>query len=119
MMDDAELNEHYSDPAKREVAGPPRRRSHDRMSEHVRVRFPRELIDSVKELARADGVSVSNWIRTAVTDEVDRRSASWTGSLWGTHEGDRFEVLNRYFASIEVPASFDSQTLTGDEPAAS
>jgi hypothetical protein len=73
---DAEAFEYYDDPSKREPAeGPPRRRRERALTQHVPVRFPASTVATVRELAEADGLSVSAWIRHAVEREVDRRAA--------------------------------------------
>jgi len=67
----------YADPANQEPQGPARRRRAN-LSELVPVRFDKDTIDKVKELAAADDRSVSSWIRRAVEhelDDSDRRSA--------------------------------------------
>jgi len=64
---DAEAFEHYDDPARREPApGRPRRRPERALTEHVPVRFPAATIEAVRQLADADGMTVSAWIRRAV-----------------------------------------------------
>ncbi len=67
----------YADPANQEPRGPARRRRAN-LSELVPVRFDKDTIDKVKELAAADDRSVSSWIRRAVEHELNetgRRSA--------------------------------------------
>ncbi len=67
----------YADPANQEPQGPARRRRAN-LSELVPVRFDKDTIDKVKELAAADDRSVSSWIRRAVEHELnepDRRTA--------------------------------------------
>jgi hypothetical protein len=72
---DAEAFEHYEDPAHREPAsGPARRRRERTLTQHVPVRFPTETVDAVRELAEADGLSVSAWIRRTVDRELAERS---------------------------------------------
>jgi hypothetical protein len=74
---DAEAFEHYDDPSRREAAeGPPRRRRERALTQHVPVRFPASTIATVRELAKGDGMSVSDWIRHTVEREVAKRSAS-------------------------------------------
>jgi hypothetical protein len=67
----------YKDPANvkagRHVASP-----RPPLSGHVPVRFPDEVIASVKTIAAHDGVSVSTWIRNLVNRELERRSAPTT-----------------------------------------
>jgi hypothetical protein len=45
-----------------------------RLSEHVPVRFPAELIAAAKQRADAEGMTVSAWIRREVEREVSRRT---------------------------------------------
>jgi hypothetical protein len=72
---DAEAFDYYDDPANREPAdGPPRRRRERALTQHVPIRFHAATVDAVRELAGADGMSVSAWIRHAVEQEVARRS---------------------------------------------
>jgi hypothetical protein len=74
---DAEAFEHYDDPANREPAsGPPRRRRERNLTQHVPVRFPATTVEAVRELAEADGVSVSAWIRRTVERAVNERTAA-------------------------------------------
>lgn len=64
---DAEAFEHYEDPTHRDPApGPARRRRERTLTQHVPVRFPTETVEAVRELAKADGLSVSAWIRRAI-----------------------------------------------------
>lgn len=64
---DTRAFDHYEDLAHREpAAGKPRRRSDRALTEHVPVRFPAATIEVVRELAEADGMTVSAWIRRAV-----------------------------------------------------
>ena len=78
---DAEAFEYYDDPSKREpVEGPPRRRRNRALTQHVPVRFQASTIASVRELADADGMSVSAWIRHTVEQEIARRGASERGT---------------------------------------
>ena len=73
---DAEAFEHYDDPANRKPApGPARRRRERNLTQHVPVRFPAPTVEAVRELAEADGVSVSAWIRRIVERAVDERAA--------------------------------------------
>jgi len=43
------------------------------LSEHVAIRFPADIIAAVKQLATAEGMAVSAWIRREVQREADRR----------------------------------------------
>src|SRR4051794_27639814 len=73
---DAEAFEHYDDPARREPAdGQPRRRRERALTQHVPVRFPASTVETVRELAEADGMSVSAWIRRTVERELAAKSA--------------------------------------------
>jgi ATP-dependent Clp protease ATP-binding subunit ClpC len=44
------------------------------LSEHVSVRFPVALAAAAKQVAAAEGMEVSSWIRREVEREIDRRS---------------------------------------------
>jgi hypothetical protein len=79
-MSDAEAFEHYEDPANREPApGAPRRRPDRPLTQHVPVRFTAETIEQVRELAAADGMTVSAWIRRAVERTVRQQGATVVG----------------------------------------
>lgn len=92
-MSDAEAFEHYDDPAKREPApGPPRRRPHRQLTQHVPVRFPAETIDQVKGLADAEGMTVSAWIRRAVERTLRQEGLAGVDAI---EHGDTREVVKR------------------------
>lgn len=77
---DAEAFEHYDDPARREPApGRPRRRPDRALTEHVPVRFPAATIEAVRQLAEADGMTVSAWIRRAVEAAMRGRTSAPSG----------------------------------------
>jgi predicted DNA binding CopG/RHH family protein len=68
--------QHYEDPENLTPAGPGRRvrtAGTRALDTHVPVRFSAELIAAVKRLADVDGMTVSTWIRTTVSREVERR----------------------------------------------
>ena len=46
------------------------------LTQHVPVRFPATTVEAVRELAEADGVSVSAWIRRTVERAVNERTAA-------------------------------------------
>jgi hypothetical protein len=72
---DAEAFDHYDEPARREPAGAAGQRPRERsLTRHVPVRFPTSTVDAVRELAEADGMSVSAWIRHTVDQEIVRRN---------------------------------------------
>jgi hypothetical protein len=74
-MSDRDAFDYYDDPNNREPAeGPPQRRRGRALTEHVPVRFPASTVTTVRELAEADGMSVSAWIRHTVEREVVRRT---------------------------------------------
>ena len=75
-MSDAEAFEHYDDLEHREPApGSARRRRERTLTQHVPVRFPTATVDAVRELAEADGLSVSAWIRRTVDRALADQSA--------------------------------------------
>jgi hypothetical protein len=79
---DDDVAARYEDPDMHEPTGPAVRRHGDaRLQSHVPVRFPVETINRVRYLADREGVTVSAWIRSVVTREVQRqmRSPSVTG----------------------------------------
>lgn len=64
----------YDDPPNREPApGEPRRRVDGLLAGHVAVRFPAETIGLVHELARADDMTASAWVRRAVDLAIQAR----------------------------------------------
>lgn len=65
-------NAFYADPDNQAPQGPPVRRK-AKLSEPVPVRFPKGLLQEVRDRAAADDRSVSNWIRQAVEHELARR----------------------------------------------
>ena len=72
---DTEAFEHYEDPSRQEpAAGAPRRRPDRALTEHVPVRFPAATIEVVRQLAEADGMTVSAWIRRAVESATRSRT---------------------------------------------
>ena len=79
-MNDKEAAEFYASPdalqAGRRVTPPPTVRPS--MSGHVPVRFPQSTISEIKRIAAEDGVTVSNWIRRLVDEEVARRTPPQT-----------------------------------------
>lgn len=84
---DAEAFEHYDDPSRREPApGRPRRRPDRALTEHVPVRFPAATIETVRQLADADGMTVSAWIRRAVEAAARGRTTALTGDSAESNE---------------------------------
>lgn len=84
---DTEAFEHYEDPARREPgAGRPRRRPERALTEHVPVRFPAATIEAVRQLAEADGMTVSAWIRRAVEAAARGRTSSLGGDSAESNE---------------------------------
>jgi Ribbon-helix-helix protein, copG family len=78
---DASAFLHYDDLANREPApGTPRRRLERALTRDVPVRFPAETIEVVDELARAEGVTVSAWIRRAVDVAIREPRGRSSGS---------------------------------------
>lgn len=73
---DAEAFDHYDDVSRREPAlGPPGQRPERALTRHVPVRFPASTVETVRELAKADGRSVSAWIRRIVEQAVTKGAA--------------------------------------------
>lgn len=71
-MDPKDEFEFYADENNREPAGPPLPNKGNRLSSHVPVRFTPQTIAAVRTLAHREHISVSNWIRRAVSRELDR-----------------------------------------------
>lgn len=98
---DAEAFEHYDDPAHREPApGPPRRRGERALTQHVPVRFPASTVEVLRELAEADGMSVSAWIRHTVEQAVAKRSAPELASKAQTDTRAAVERLQHDLAEL-------------------
>jgi hypothetical protein len=72
-VDDSEAYELYADPANRTISGPGRKRKSQgqNLSGMTSVRFAPEVIESVKERALGEGVTVGSWIRRLVRRELD------------------------------------------------
>ena len=73
-MNDEEAFEFYSDPANRIPAGPGRKRKGPRFTSLTSVRFDPQVIESVKSIAFAEGITVGAWIRRAVEREREREA---------------------------------------------
>jgi hypothetical protein len=74
--DDDDAARRYEDPENLTPVGTGRRArtgGSRALDTHVPVRFNAELIAAVKRLADTDGMTVSTWIRTTVSREVERR----------------------------------------------
>jgi hypothetical protein len=72
--EDADAFEYFDEPAHREpAAGEPRRRRARRLAQHVPVRFPADTIEAVRLMAQTDGMTVSAWIRRAVSSALRER----------------------------------------------
>lgn len=71
-MDDREAYELYADPANRQLVGTPRKRRGQRLTVMASVRFRPEVIESVRELAFKEGVTVGAWIRRLVQREIEQ-----------------------------------------------
>ncbi len=61
----------YAVPGNQTPQGPPVRRR-ARLSDPVPVRLPLDVLEQVRNLARADDRSVSSWVRRAVEHELNR-----------------------------------------------
>ena len=80
---DARAFLHYENAANREPApSAPRRRLEGPFTRDVPVRFPAKSIEVAAQRARAEGITVSAWIRQAVDDATreprERNSSSQT-----------------------------------------
>ena len=84
-MDDESAADFYSDPANRVADGKGRRRkpSSARLTQHVPIRFSREVIDKVQRLAELEHKTISSWIRDTIEDEVQRRLPAVTATRSG------------------------------------
>lgn len=97
---DAEAFEHYDDPARREPApGRPRRRPDRALTEHVPVRFPAATIEAVRQLAEADGMTVSAWIRRAVEAAARVRTSAPGGSAESSEQAH--DVVERLRKDVD------------------
>ncbi|MGH9116777.1 MAG: YlcI/YnfO family protein [Acidimicrobiales bacterium] len=70
-MTDQEAAEFYAEPANQRLGT--RVISRRALSSSIPVRFPPDVVDAVKALAGADGLTVSEWIRRAVADALAAR----------------------------------------------
>lgn len=70
-MSDQEAAEFYDEPANQRIGT--RIISRRALSSSIPVRFPPDIVDAVKALADAEGLTVSEWIRRAVTDALTSR----------------------------------------------
>lgn len=68
QMTDEDAADFYAEEKNQEVGG--RVISRRTLSSSIPVRFPPETVEAVKSLADSEGVSVSEWIRTAVRTAV-------------------------------------------------
>jgi hypothetical protein len=77
---------YYEDPANRQLRGSGLKRppQQGRLTTHVPIRFSSGIIDRVRDLAAADGMTVSSWIRDVVEREVLRRERSSTVGIMPT-----------------------------------
>ena len=101
---DAEAFGFYDDPKRREPApGPPRRRPERALTQHVPVRFPAPTIETVRELAEADGMTVSSWIRRAVDAAVRTRAGG--ASSHGDDVDDPLSAVQRLRQDVEELAA--------------
>jgi len=77
MSADREAYEYYRNPANLVPAGSGRKRKHPALTSMAAVRFDPAIITAVKRIAAAEGVTVSTWIRRAVTREEERHRRAW------------------------------------------
>lgn len=105
-MDAKEAYEFYADPEHQVSAGQAYRRTGQRLSATVPVRFPQPLIGAVKRLADRDGVTVSSWIRRLVAKEVMRRQPA---AMTAPSQPVRFEAF-----SAPHPASVTASQIAPD-----
>jgi hypothetical protein len=74
-VNDQEAYDFYADPANREIKGSGHRRRAPRLTSMTAVRFAPEVIEAVKDVAHAEQLTASSWIRRLVQRELDRRPA--------------------------------------------
>lgn len=79
-MGDAEAADFYADPTNQGVAtGPAIRPPRPKvLGGSIPVRFPPNLVETIKRMADTDGVTVSEWVRRAVDFELRRRQGAPT-----------------------------------------
>ena len=73
-MNDQEAHDYYADPANLATTGPGYRRKRPTLTAMTAVRFAPQVIDEVKDVAFAEGITVGAWIRRLVDGELSRRS---------------------------------------------
>lgn len=72
-MTDEEAFEFYNDPANREPDPNGRIVRRKPLGDSIPVRFPTDLLEHVRAVAAADGLTVSEWVRQAVADSLAQR----------------------------------------------
>ena len=72
-MTDQEAYDFYADPANLAVSGPGRRRKRPTLTAMTAVRFAPEVIEQVKDIAFAEGITAGAWLRRLVDGELSRR----------------------------------------------
>ena len=111
-MNDSEAYEFYADPANQVPTGPGRKpkRPAQKLTSMNSVRFTQEVIEQVKHLATAEGVTVGAWIRAAVARESERQRRAWLDE----HRGE-LEVVpgsGRMVAPRSIPSSLPIRSRT-------
>jgi hypothetical protein len=99
-MSDVEASDFYADPANQGVAPgpavrPPRPKA---LGGSIPVRFPPSSVEAIKQLADADGVTVSGWVRQVVDAELRRRQGT------ATQRADVAEELERLARQLRASA---------------
>lgn len=74
-MSDEEANEFYADPENQRTApGPAVRPPRPSLGGSIPVRFSPAMVEAIKRLADAEGLTVSAWVRRSVDGELSRCS---------------------------------------------
>lgn len=73
-VNDEEAFAFYADESNQQAGRRAAKRPSRKLTGHIPVRFPEELVAQVRAFADADGVTVSTWIRNLASREVERRS---------------------------------------------
>jgi hypothetical protein len=70
-VNDQEAYEYYLDPEHLKPAGPARKRRGQHLTAMSSVRFDPEVIETIRNIASREGVTVGSWIRRLVQREIE------------------------------------------------
>lgn len=96
-MTDEEAADFYADPANR-AFDPNRVIRRQALGDSIPVRFPTGLLDHVRTVAAAEGLTVSEWVRNAVADALAQRQEPGAGPAGIARELERLARKLRHSA---------------------